>query len=67
MIRKTALLFAVAFVAGLLGTAASAHADTVVNNPSPTPVIQPLNCFGGTGSAGCGPGWVWNGARCVPC
>ena len=32
-----------------------------------TPVIQKAACNGGTGGHGCGPGWVWNGARCVRC
>jgi hypothetical protein len=39
-------------------------------HPSPNttvPSVQLLACNGTTGSEGCGPGWVWNGNRCVPC
>jgi hypothetical protein len=32
-----------------------------------TPVITKAACNGMTGGHGCGPGWVWNGARCVRC
>jgi hypothetical protein len=32
-----------------------------------TPVIQRVACDGRTGGHGCGPGWIWNGARCVRC
>ena len=32
-----------------------------------TPIITQAACTGRTGGHGCGPGWVWNGARCVHC
>jgi hypothetical protein len=32
-----------------------------------TPIVQPAACNGRTGSHGCGPGWIWNGRRCVRC
>ena len=68
-----------ALVAGTLVTAQTAHAaqathdTTVYTQPAqpPTPLIQPLDCFGTTGGMGCGPGWVWGdgwrGWACYPC
>jgi Spy/CpxP family protein refolding chaperone len=32
-----------------------------------TPFVQKTACDGRTGGHGCGPGWVWNGNRCVRC
>jgi hypothetical protein len=32
-----------------------------------TPIVHPIACRGWTGRHGCGPGWIWNGRRCVPC
>jgi Spy/CpxP family protein refolding chaperone len=32
-----------------------------------TPMIQKTACDGRTGGHGCGPGWTWNGNRCVRC
>lgn len=25
------------------------------------------DCHGTTGQYGCGPGWYWDGNRCIPC
>jgi hypothetical protein len=47
--------------------AAQSSTDTTTYNPQPTVVAQPMNCRGETGDHGCGPGWIWNGYRCVPC
>jgi len=44
-------------------SAASFHAQ--IKNA--TPIIKQAACNGTTGGHGCGPGWVWNGARCVRC
>ena len=71
--RKIAMtVAAAALMGGSLLTGATAQAaqsshDTTTYTPNPTPVIQPLDCQGTTGSMGCGAGWVWNGNRCVPC
>ena len=62
-----AALFAGPFVTAVDAQAAQSSHDTTSYGPTPTPVIQPLDCHGTTGGYGCGPGWVWNGARCVPC
>ena len=64
---------AAALLAGPLLTAGTALAaqssnDTTTYSPTPTiTAIHPLACNGTTGGEGCGPGWVWNGSRCVPC
>jgi len=67
---------AVALLAGPLLSAGTAQAaqsshDTTTYVPTPTPVIQPLDCQGGTGYMGCGPGYYWRngdqGWRCYPC
>ncbi len=72
---KTRMIMTAATAALLIGpfaTVASAHAaqiphDTTTYNPAPTATVQPLDCHGTTGAYGCGPGYVWNGNRCVPC
>lgn len=63
---------AAALVTGSVNAAATAQAaqssdDTTTYGPTPTVIVQPLDCHGTTGSYGCGPGWIWNGNRCVPC
>lgn len=63
---------ALALLSGPFGMLATAHAaqnshDTTTYTPTPTSIVQPLDCHGTTGYMGCGPGWVWNGNRCVPC
>ena len=56
--------------AGTAQAAQSSH-DTTTYAPTPTPVIQPLDCDGTTGSHGCGPGWYWRdgerGWACYVC
>jgi hypothetical protein len=55
-------------------TASAANVDTkptpVYTQPS-SPKVEPLNCVGGTGGMGCGPGWIWRdgwrGMACYPC
>jgi hypothetical protein len=76
--RKIAIaVFAAALTTGSFLTAQTASAADV--NPRPTPVytqpsaptVKPLNCQGGTGGMGCGPGWIWRdgwrGWACYPC
>lgn len=63
---------AAALLTGLSGTAATAQSaqnpgTTTTYSPAPTTIVQPLDCHGTTGDRGCGPGWIWNGDRCVPC
>jgi hypothetical protein len=67
---------AAALTLGALLTAQTAHAgqtthDTTVSPQPPTPTVQLLDCDGGTGRFGCGPGFFWrNGERgfaCYPC
>jgi hypothetical protein len=76
MRRITMTAAAVALLAGPLLSAGAAQAaqrpqDTTPYAPTPTPVIQPLDCQGTTGSMGCGPGYYWRngdqGWRCYPC
>jgi hypothetical protein len=51
--------------------AADVSNDTTVYMPVPPPRVQPLDCYGTTGSMGCGPGWTWRdgwrGWACYPC
>jgi hypothetical protein len=80
--RKIALaVAAAALIAGPLAGAQSAQAaqattpDKTVTAPAPAPVQGPkvlmLDCVGGTGNMGCGPGWFWRdgwrGFACYPC
>ncbi|CAM5715936.1 hypothetical protein MAUB1S_00488 [Mycolicibacterium aubagnense] len=63
---------AATLIAGSFNAAATAQAaqrsnDTTTYSPAPPTLVQPLDCHGTTGSFGCGPGWFWNGNRCVPC
>jgi hypothetical protein len=78
--RKIAMtVAAAALCAGPLLTGATAQVaqsshDTTTYAPTPTPVIQPLDCQSGStdiDNNGCRPGWVWRsgdqGLRCYPC
>jgi hypothetical protein len=75
--RKIAMaVAAAALMTGPLLTAQTANAaqtthDTIVYPQPPTPTVQLLNCEGGTGGQGCGPGWIWRdgwrGMGCYPC
>lgn len=72
MHKLTKAIAGAALTVGLLTSAQVAHADQItrdtnVNTPPPMPGVQALGCYGNTGPAGCGPGWIWNGVRCVPC
>jgi hypothetical protein len=67
---------AAALTIGSLATAQTASAaqtthDTTVYTQPAVPKILPLDCFGTTGSMGCGPGWFWRdgwrGFACYPC
>ena len=74
--KRIAMAFATAgVIAGAL--AGNANAASVDNNPvqprpsTPVPIITAMNCVGGTGLEGCGPGWFWRdgwrGMGCYPC
>jgi hypothetical protein len=77
--RKIATAIAVGtLMAGPVLTAPSATAAQVAPNittytqPAPlVPTIEALDCAGGTGNRGCGPGWFWRdgwrGFACYPC
>jgi hypothetical protein len=74
-IKIVVTVAAAALLTGSFGTVATAqaaqssHDTTTYSTYSPTPpaIVQPLDCHGTTGAYGCGPGWVWDGNRCVPC
>lgn len=79
--RKIASAIATAafMTVSLLVTAQTAHGaatnnDTVISTQPaqpPAPTVKPLDCRGGTGGMGCGPGWIWRdgwrGWACYPC
>jgi hypothetical protein len=79
--RKLATALAVgALMAGPMLTAPSATAahttidTTTYSQPAPTQTdrtVQAMDCAGGTGDRGCGPGWFWRdgwrGFACYPC
>ncbi len=72
--RKIALtLTAASFVLGTFAIAANAQTHSLgaagfrAQIKSAAPVVTRAACNGRTGGHGCGPGWVWNGGRCVPC
>jgi hypothetical protein len=72
--RKFALtLTAAALALGAAAIAVSAQTQSqsaagfLAQLKSATPIITQAACTGRTGGHGCGPGWVWNGARCVHC
>ena len=66
---------AAALLGGSFGTVATAQAaqsshDTTTYStysPTPAPTVQLLDCRGTTGAFGCGPGYYWDGNRCIPC
>jgi hypothetical protein len=49
----------------------SATHDTIVYTQPAAPKVHALDCRGGTGAMGCGPGWFWRdgwrGWACYPC
>jgi hypothetical protein len=55
------------------GAAATLPTGPGITAPSQpvTPIMQPLDCNGGTGFRGCGPGWIWHdgwrGFACYVC
>ena len=76
--RKIAIaIITAALTTGALVTSQPASAANVDTKPTPvytqpsTPKVEPLNCAGGTGGFGCGPGWIWRdgwrGMGCYPC
>lgn len=77
--RKLTMAIAVGvMMAGPVLTAPAATAAhpapdvTTYTQPAPvTPKIEALDCEGGTGNMGCGPGWFWRdgwrGWACYPC
>jgi len=76
MRRIVMAIAAVGVVAGSLVGAQSANAaqtnnGTTVNPNNSVPIITALNCEGGTGAEGCGPGFIWRdgwrGMGCYPC
>ena len=77
MRTRIAALAAAAFAIGSLTTAAHAQAaqnpydPNVPTNPGRPATVQPLDCNGGTGEHGCGPGFFWrnggHGWACYPC
>lgn len=69
-----------AMLLGALGSAGIANAGQATLPTPPDPVVQTqpkdpsaqlLDCYGTTGSMGCGPGWFWRdgwrGWACYPC
>jgi hypothetical protein len=76
--RKIAMtIIAAALTTGSLVVSQTASAATVDTKPTPVytqpsiPKVAPLDCNGGTGTHGCGPGWVWHdgwrGWACYVC
>jgi Spy/CpxP family protein refolding chaperone len=72
--RKFALtLMAAALALGTTAIAAAAQtqsqgaAGSHEQLKSVTSIVTQVACTGRTGGHGCGPGFVWNGARCVRC
>jgi hypothetical protein len=72
--RKIALtLTAAALVLGTLAITANAQTQSLgaasfhAQMKNATPTITRAACNGRTGGHGCGAGFIWNGARCVPC
>jgi hypothetical protein len=52
-------------------TAAAAHTPPYTQPAPVVPTVEALDCQGGTGNMGCGPGWFWRdgwrGWACYPC
>jgi hypothetical protein len=79
LMRKIVMaVVAGAILSGSLATAQTATAAQVTHDPNitvytqaPRPTVQGLDCAGGTGRMGCGPGWFWRdgwrGFACYPC
>jgi hypothetical protein len=71
MTVAAAALIAEPLVTAMNAQAAQSSHNTTTYGPTPTPVIQPLDCNGTTGDMGCGPGWYWRngdqGWRCYAC
>jgi hypothetical protein len=79
-VRKIGVTLAiVAAISGSVATAQTAvaaqssHNTNVYTQPAAPagPTVQLLDCQGGTGGMGCGPGWFWRdgwrGWGCYPC
>ncbi len=66
-------------IVGAMVAAAPTHTAVAADAPAPispgmsapAPTIQKLDCVGGTGIHGCGPGWIWHdgwrGWACYVC
>jgi hypothetical protein len=73
MIKSAITLSAAALVLGTMALSANAQtqapgaAGLHAQLKNATPIIQKAACNGYTGVYGCGPGWNWNGRRCVRC
>ena len=70
--RITVTLAAAGFALAAMAMTASAQtqsqgAASFHSLKDATPIVHRAACTGRTGGHGCGPGWVWNGARCVRC
>jgi hypothetical protein len=76
--RKIAIaVVAAALATGSFVSSQTASAASVDTKPTPvytqpaTPSVEPLDCRGGTGTHGCGPGWFWRdgwrGWACYVC
>ena len=71
MMVAAAALCAGPLLTGTTAPVAQSSHDTTTYAPTPTPVIQPLDCQGSADNNGCGPGFTWRngdaGWRCYPC
>jgi hypothetical protein len=73
MKKLTVTLAAAAFALGSMAIAANAQTQSAgaasihAQTQNATPIVKQAACNGRTGGMGCGPGWIWNGYRCVPC
>jgi hypothetical protein len=71
--RKLSMILAAALALGMMASTANAqtaHTGAAVLHAQLhnfTPIIKKAACNGTTGVYGCGPGYVWNGRRCVRC
>jgi len=71
--RKLSMILAAALALGTMATTANAqtaHSGAAVLHAQLhnfTPIIKQAACNGRTGVNGCGPGFIWNGRRCVRC
>ncbi len=78
--RKIGMIVAIiATMTGWVASAQTAYAASTTQNTNVyiqpavpgAPKVQLLNCDGGTGGMGCGPGWIWRdgwrGFACYPC